>query len=217
MTADVKAGQCPMLSIFHFQLEQSRYVSCIVYSITYRLNWQDLTSPTNKSLSVSPKTMNDSGVFGFDEDLKERNYNTVCLPVDPKKLSRSDSTHGSQMSIFTMFSKIGNNSSNKNGKELTENEAEKENRTRGGITSSLRRAIFNRVNSSTLKGKEPKDLISGGRECQSRPNRRRTPDELRRLWKTAIKQQILLIQMEKENRRLRGKIIKIIIMSVTYN
>lgn len=35
-------------------------------------------------------------------------------------------------------------------------------------------------------------------------HKRKTPEELRNLWKTAIKQQILLIQMEKENKKIRG-------------
>lgn len=102
-----------------------------------------------------------------------------------------------------MFSKIGNNSTNKNGNG---HQGEKENVGRISITSSIRRAIFNSVNSSTMKGKDPSYFVTGVQEPRSR-NRRRTPDELRRLWKTAIKQQILLIQMEKENKRLRGKFI----------
>lgn len=35
---------------------------------------------------------------------------------------------------------------------------------------------------------------------------RRTKEELRMLWKTAIKQALLLIRMEKENERLTGNI-----------
>lgn len=43
-----------------------------------------------------------------------------------------------------------------------------------------------------------------GGEMQERPAKR-SKEELRALWKTAINQQVLLIRMEKENARLRGK------------
>lgn len=38
------------------------------------------------------------------------------------------------------------------------------------------------------------------------PVKRRTKQELRDLWKKAINQQLILIRMEKENAKLRGKI-----------
>lgn len=37
------------------------------------------------------------------------------------------------------------------------------------------------------------------------PVERRTKQELRDLWKKAINQQVILIRMEKENAKLRGK------------
>lgn len=39
------------------------------------------------------------------------------------------------------------------------------------------------------------------------PMKRKTKQELRDLWKKAINQQVILIRMEKENAKLRGKIL----------
>ena len=171
--------------------------------------FRDLTLP-DKCKSSSPQQFNESGIFDF-EDVSRGRSSTISTPVDLKSpLIRTEEIPPllSQMSIFTMFSKIGTNSG-KNGNSF-ENESEKENHGKSSITSSLRRAIFNRVSSSTLKvqGKDSGDLLIGI-EMQSPSKRRRTTDELRHLWKTAIKQQILLIQMEKENKRLRGRSLKI--------
>lgn len=60
-------------------------------------------------------------------------------------------------------------------------------------SGSWRQAIFNQV---VTPGKND--------ESDEKKAKRKTKDELRSLWKTAINQQILLIRMEKENARLRG-------------
>lgn len=169
--------------------------------------FKDVTFP-DKWKSSSPQQLNESGVFDF-EDVSRGRSSTVSTPVDlksPPTRAEENPPLLSQMSIFSMFSKIGTNTGSKSGNSF-ENEREKESHGKSSITSSLRRTIFNRVSSSTLKvqGRDSADLLTGV-EMQSK---RRTRDELRHLWKTAIKQQILLIQMEKENKRLRGRSPKI--------
>lgn len=71
---------------------------------------------------------------------------------------------------------------------------------------SWRQAIFQQV-------KTPNQGLSG--DLKSGTDRRiilhgesrtvRTREDYRQLWKQAIKQQILLVRMEKENKRLKGK------------
>lgn len=64
-------------------------------------------------------------------------------------------------------------------------------------SGSWRQAIFKTV---VTPSKAPGD----GPEAQDAPAKK-SREELRALWKKAINQQVLLIRMEKENARLRGK------------
>lgn len=71
--------------------------------------------------------------------------------------------------------------------------------------ASWRQAIFERVHTpskdSDASACETPAVIRAIRD--GKPRTCRTREELRDLWKTAIKQQILLIRMEKENRKLQ--------------
>lgn len=70
---------------------------------------------------------------------------------------------------------------------------------------SFRQGILSRIHTkrSDLKGLGSQKKVSFEDEEFEEPRRRRTREELRELWKTAINQQILLIQMEKENKKLK--------------
>lgn len=74
---------------------------------------------------------------------------------------------------------------------------------------SWRQAILNRVvtpNKDQQNGKDGSNLRSDVAKInQTVKPRKRTKEELRELWRNAINQQVILIRMEKENARLRGK------------
>lgn len=73
---------------------------------------------------------------------------------------------------------------------------------------SWRQTILNRVvtPNKDLNAKEIEEVgnISIIKSSET-PVKRRTKQELRDLWKKAINQQLILIRMEKENAKLRGK------------
>lgn len=71
--------------------------------------------------------------------------------------------------------------------------------------SSWRQTILNRVVTPN-KDRNSKDIekVGVGKHAEA-PVNRRTKQELRDLWKKAINQQLILIRMEKENAKLRGK------------
>ena len=75
-------------------------------------------------------------------------------------------------------------------------------------SGSWRQAILNRV---VTPGKDQdnkdavKNAISSTDTAEAMPLKKRSKEELRALWKKAINQQVILIRMEKENARLRGK------------
>lgn len=72
-------------------------------------------------------------------------------------------------------------------------------------SGSWRQAIFNRV-------------VTPGKidESDGKKSEKKTKEELRELWRTAINQQILLIRMEKENARLRGNFGPLIIPFISF-
>lgn len=75
-------------------------------------------------------------------------------------------------------------------------------------SGSWRQAIFNRIHiSSNKEGKkvlpEIDDKSSKSFELNDIP-KKKTKQELREMWKSAIKQQIILNKMEKQNKRLQG-------------
>jgi len=75
--------------------------------------------------------------------------------------------------------------------------------------SSWRQTILNRVvtpsKDHNVKETEKVGNISVIKHSETSV-KRRTKQELRYLWKKAINQQLILIRMEKENAKLRGKI-----------
>lgn len=95
--------------------------------------------------------------------------------------------------IFSLnrFLKVGNTPKSTNSSEDD-----------GGLSHNLdggswRQAIFKRV-MTPRKVTEDIDV----------PHRKRTKEELKILWKKSIYQAILLVRMEKENARIRGKFTK---------
>ena len=79
-------------------------------------------------------------------------------------------------------------------------------------SGSWRQAILNRV-VTPGKDKDNKDSDKSGisvNKNQQMNVRKRSKEELRELWKKAINQQLILIRMEKENARLKGKFQKFI-------
>lgn len=76
--------------------------------------------------------------------------------------------------------------------------------------SSWRQAIFQQVKTPNQSGTNDYNTFSGDArkhlagDLGGRPFQPRTRPDYRALWQKAIKQQILLIRMEKENKRLKG-------------
>lgn len=103
--------------------------------------------------------------------------------------------------IFYRFLKVGN-SSKVSPTEPTGSNAIHAN-------SSWRQTILNRVVTPS-KDHNVKETDKVGNigviKNSETPVKRRTKQELRDLWKKAINQQLILIRMEKENAKLRGKI-----------
>lgn len=85
------------------------------------------------------------------------------------------------------FLKVGNNPKSSNSSDDSGS-------LRNFDGGSWRQAIFKRV-VTPRKATEEDDT----------PTRKRTKEELKILWKKSIYQAILLIRMEKENARIRGK------------
>lgn len=72
--------------------------------------------------------------------------------------------------------------------------------------SSWRQTILNRVVTPSKDHNATEiEKVSIIKSLET-PVQRRTKQELRDLWKKAINQQLILIRMEKENAKLRGKI-----------
>jgi TBC1 domain-containing protein 4 len=79
-------------------------------------------------------------------------------------------------------------------------------------SGSWRHAIFKKVVSPQTTTSMSERILPGrggystttpnSSKCLFRP--KRTREEIRQLWKTAINQQIILIRMEKQNLRLKG-------------
>lgn len=74
--------------------------------------------------------------------------------------------------------------------------------------NSWRQTILNKVvtpsKDQNAKGTDKVGNISIIKSFET-PIKRKTKQELRDLWKKAINQQLILIRMEKENAKLRGK------------
>lgn len=85
---------------------------------------------------------------------------------------------------------------------------EAEGNTKIHSSGSWRQAILNRV-VTPGKDQDNKEADKPGSVNFNKNNQgtppRRTKEELRELWRKAINQQVILIRMEKENTRLRGK------------
>lgn len=101
--------------------------------------------------------------------------------------------------FFSSFLKVGNSP------KMSPTESEEASRLQA--SGSWRQAILNRV-VTPAKDKD-KEIDKSGINViknQQLNVRKRTKEELRELWKKAINQQRILIRMEKENARLRGKL-----------
>lgn len=118
---------------------------------------------------------------------------------------RSESTpvtqnQGSKSSLYNIFFKIGKQktSSKASDESLDGNLEEASNVTK----PPNRKAIFSVIQSTTkhFDKKALKDSSNEGTEGV----KKRTKEELIELWRKAINQQIVLIQMEKENQKLQG-------------
>lgn len=92
------------------------------------------------------------------------------------------------------FLKVGNNPKSTNSSD--EDSGSSHNVDAG----SWRQAIFKRV----VTPRKPAE------EFEKIPTKKRTREQWKVLWKKSIYQAILLVRMEKENARIRGKHIQII-------
>lgn len=74
-------------------------------------------------------------------------------------------------------------------------------------TSSWRQEMLNRVVTPSKNSESEHDYMSPRRHRRSKKHRheKRSAAELRQLWRTAIRQTILLARMEKENARLQAR------------
>lgn len=79
---------------------------------------------------------------------------------------------------------------------------------RTSSASSWRQAIFQQVKSPNQNN--PNEFCVGGDARRygvaDQGRAQKTPENYRMLWQKAIKQQIILIRMEKENKRLKGSL-----------
>lgn len=140
---------------------------------------------------------------------------------DDKSLNRNDSlaAHQSRSAgkkpLLNIFMKVGsqtklNFSSTEDLAQKTENSGKQPPSPPSG---SWRQAIFNRIhlshNTGSPEGKKASDQRSGnGKDKTFEMNelpKKKTKEELRDLWRSAIKQQMILIKMDKQNQRLQGK------------
>ncbi|XP_030755197.1 TBC1 domain family member 1 isoform X2 [Sitophilus oryzae] len=118
---------------------------------------------------------------GKDQYLHVKNTKQSSVSPD-RSLAGSDKTLKSPM--LDIFLKVGNSP------KITNPEDDSGSKTDGG---SWRQAIFKRV--ITVKNEQ----------TEVQPTKKKTKEELRELWKKAIKQAILLVRMEKENDRIKAK------------
>lgn len=75
-------------------------------------------------------------------------------------------------------------------------------------TGSWRQEMLQRVVTPSKNGNEAADILMSPLRMRNRQLgilKKRTKDDYRELWKTAIRQTILLIRMEKENERLQAR------------
>ncbi len=80
---------------------------------------------------------------------------------------------------------------------------------RPSSSASWRQAIFQQVKSPNQNN--PNEFCVGGDArkygASEQGRTQKTPEHYRILWRKAIKQQIVLIRMEKENKRLKGNFV----------
>lgn len=144
---------------------------------------------------------------GSKDDVPAATRSDLSLPVHsaqtPDK-SRGFSPEAAVMNptvrspMMDMFMKVGSSGSprvsiSEDGSSVTE-----VHQTPGG---SFRQAIFNRV-STPAKGAVAAAVAE---HAAKGTKQQRSKEELRELWKRAIKQAVLLVRMEKENARLKAQ------------
>jgi hypothetical protein len=134
---------------------------------------------------------------------------------DEKAVVRSESlavhNQPSKKPLLNIFMKVG--SQTKLNHIVTDDSQQNscKNGNNGSATQSSgswRQAIFNRIHISSNKeakkvSPEIDDKSNKSLELSDIP-KKKTKQELRDLWKSAIKQQIILSKMDKQNKRLQG-------------
>ncbi|XP_050302062.1 TBC1 domain family member 1 isoform X2 [Anthonomus grandis grandis] len=119
---------------------------------------------------------------GKDQHLSVRQSKQASISPD-RSTTGSDKGQGLKSPMIDIFMKVGNNpKSSTSEDDLHKLDA-----------SSWRQAIFKRV----VTPKKEEDI--------QEPRKKKTKEELRTLWKKAIRQAILLVRMEKENERLKAQ------------
>ncbi|XP_064481394.1 TBC1 domain family member 4-like isoform X1 [Ornithodoros turicata] len=189
----------------------------------FKLTMND-SSPTSGSLVSSREGSCDpSAAFGSYSPCKEQSpsplmqrprSSTISSTRDARardsasRAAKDDATTNNDSSkqspIMKIFMKVGSSRHHSSSDEDS-CEAPSQN-------MSWRQTIFHRVQTPTKGPDTSNDDTStvwvpespaATPEKQSKSRITRTREELRNLWKTAIRQQILLIRMEKENRKLQ--------------
>ncbi|KAG5877735.1 hypothetical protein JTB14_000713 [Gonioctena quinquepunctata] len=127
-----------------------------------------------------------SSTIGSQSDLKDAHHS-----VQDKRFKGSmspersiGSEKGLKSPMMDIFIKVGNSPKNTVSEHGSPNKLD---------SGSWRQAIFKRV------------ITPNKKENPEQPERKRTKEELRLLWKKSIYQAILLVRMEKENARITAK------------
>lgn len=153
-----------------------------------------------------PRSLTFGGVFKELKTPEDGNEKKVFIHSESTPVHH---TQSSKSHFYNIFFKIGKQktSSSKASDESLDASLEESNNI---PQPPNRRAIFSIIQSAT-KDYGKKEFKNGQIEDVS--PRKKTKKELRDLWKKAINQQIVLIQMEKENQKLQGNCFIIIYLN----
>lgn len=160
--------------------------------ITNNLNRE--SSPSAPTTTISESSTSDKDSEGFrsrsstiDSQYEKDNHlsvkNAKQLSISPER-SISISDKGPKSPMMDIFLKVGNSPKSSTSEDHSLNKLD---------AGSWRQAIFKRVIAPKID------------EIPEEPRRKKTKEDLRELWKKAIKQAILLVRMEKENARLKAE------------
>ncbi|RWS31412.1 TBC1 domain family member 4-like protein [Leptotrombidium deliense] len=153
--------------------------------------------------SLSPSSASSKNEF-FGDDFGPRPRSSTIggtsakeQDSSPKMASRSESTPLQQPKspLFNIFSKIGSKSCPATVPE--ENAGNLSPSTTQNIDNSWRKAILTNIQNNDHSRDTRKNVTF----CEPKP---KTKEEIRSMWKKAINEHIVLIRMEKENKKLQA-------------